>query len=271
MADGTPENLRDRRFIPAFIDFIAAGIVGVAIHQVVHAEYSSGIALVVISIVLFFVAFFWGTLTTRLPLPPRMSQTALNTALDFRWWVGISLLIAAYFVVFPFLGSHQTAVPSSVLLTANYNYDGTPLGMVWQSANLRTVSAAMPQGAENRIFSFTVFGKNLASQEILLQEGYIISSVTGERIPMRVNTNPFPDMNIDEAAPVPANAFINFTAPFGSSGITQAEFMQKRQGFSVIIKYDNKTIRHELTREAVLAMVSGLYPESVPHITKRQP
>jgi hypothetical protein len=268
MADGTPENLRERKFIPAFIDFIAAGIFGVAIHQLVHAEYSSGTALSIISIVLFVVAFFWSTLATH--LPGRMSQTALSTALDFRWWVGISLLIAAYFVVFPFLGSRQTIVPSNVLLTGDYNYEGTPLGMVWQSANLRTVSTAMPQGAANRILLFTVFGKNLGSQEISLQDGYIISSVDGERIPMRVNTNPFPDMNIDEAAPVPANTYINFTAPFGSSGITQAEFMQKWQGFAVVIKYDNKTIRHDFTREAVLAMVSALYPESVPHITKRQ-
>jgi hypothetical protein len=99
----------------------------------------------------------------------------------------------------------------------------------------------------------------------------MISSIDGERIPMRVNTNPFPDMNIDEATPVPANAFVNFTAPFGSSGITQAEFIQKWQGFAVVIKYDNKTIRHDFTREAVLVMVSALYPESVPHITKRQP
>jgi hypothetical protein len=120
-------------------------------------------------------------------------------------------------------------------------------------------------------FLFNVFGKNLGSQEISLQDGYILSSISGERIPMRVNTNPFPDMNIDEAAPVPANAYVNLTAPFGSSGISQTEFMQQWQGFAVVIKYDNKTVRHDFTREDVLAMVSALYPESVPHITKRKP
>lgn len=143
MADGTSENLRERKLIPAFIDFIAAGIFGVAIHQLVHAEYSSGIGLSVISIVLFFIAFFWGTLATR--LPSRMSQTALSTALDFCSWVGISLLIATYFVVFPFLASHDTAVPSNVLLTDGYDHEGTPLGMVWQSAHLRNVARVMPQ------------------------------------------------------------------------------------------------------------------------------
>jgi hypothetical protein len=33
MADGTSENHHERKFIPAFIDFIAAGLFGVAIHQ----------------------------------------------------------------------------------------------------------------------------------------------------------------------------------------------------------------------------------------------
>jgi hypothetical protein len=66
-------------------------------------------------------------------------------------------------------------------------------------------------------------------------------------------------------------AFINFTVPFGSSGIPQEEFLKNWQSLAVVIKYDNKTIRHEFSREAVLAMVSALYPESVPHISKRQP
>ena len=130
MADpGTPENSHDKKFVPAFIDFIAVGIVGVAIHQLVHNDYSSGIALSGISIFLFLLAFYWSRLATR--LPSRMSQTALSAALDFRWWVG--------------------------------------------------------------------------AQELSLQEGYIISLIDGERISMKVNTNPFPDMNINEAAPVPAN------------------------------------------------------------------
>jgi hypothetical protein len=218
---GTPENPHDKKFVPAFIDFIAVGIFGVAIHQLVHNEYSSGIALAGISILLFVLSFYWRWLATPATrLPSRMSQTALSAALDFRSWVGITLLIAGYFVVFPFLGPREVVFPPNVLLLGGGGtYEGTPLGIMWQSANLRTVSASTPQGSGNRILSFTISGKNVGAQEVLLQEGFIISLIDGERISMKVNTNPFPDMNISEAAPVPANAFIEFTAPFGTSGL----------------------------------------------------
>lgn len=168
MADpGTPENSHDKKFVPAFIGFIAAGIFGVAVHQLVHNEYSSGIALSCISITLFLISFYWGRLTTR--LPNRMSQTALDAALDFRWWIGITLLIAVYFVVFPFLGPHEVALLPNALLVGDGTYEGAPLGMMWQSANLRTVSAAMPQGTGNRILSFTISGKNVGAQELSLE------------------------------------------------------------------------------------------------------
>jgi hypothetical protein len=45
---GTPENPQDKRFIPAFISFTAAGIFSVAISQLVYGEYPSGIALTVL-------------------------------------------------------------------------------------------------------------------------------------------------------------------------------------------------------------------------------
>jgi hypothetical protein len=41
--------------------------------------------------------------------------------------------------------------PNAFLLTGGYNYQGTPLGMDWQSASLRTVSATIPRGIDNRI------------------------------------------------------------------------------------------------------------------------
>jgi hypothetical protein len=98
----------------------------------------------------------------------------------------------------------------------------------------------------------------------------MVSSIDGARMPMRVNTNPFPQVDIDEAAPVPAAAFLVFTATFGDNGISESTFLEKWQSFSVVIKYDDKTIRHEFDRSSVLTMISSLYPQSAPHVSKRQ-
>jgi hypothetical protein len=63
----SPDSPEKKKFVPAFIEFIAVGIFGVAIHQFVHAEYTSGIGLFLISVPMFITGFCWHRLATRFP------------------------------------------------------------------------------------------------------------------------------------------------------------------------------------------------------------
>jgi hypothetical protein len=191
---------------------------------------------------------------STLRLPRHVTVSAVLTPIFFA--LTIALLI---------LGVLQRE-PTGVLLTGDTSFDGAPLGMMWQSASLRSASAKEPI-----ITSFTVTGKNIGNDEITFHDGYLLSEIDGERLPMTVGTNPFPQYNIADTAPVPRGAWLMFTATFGPNGISQPDFFRKWQSFVMIVTYDNKAIRHEFDRDAVSRMISALYPEAKPHVSKRDP
>jgi hypothetical protein len=251
------------KFVPAFITFVAAAIFGVGVSQFVNREHPSGIGLAVLGILLFVLGYIWNKLTTI--LPTQIAKTAVAASLDFRSWLIMVLLIASYLVALPFLQTRQELL-ANVLTAENMPFEGRPLGIMWASL---TLSVTRLQSGPPQILVFTFMGKNLGEQEIPLRDAYMISGITGESLSLGVSTPPSPPIPISDAGPVPKYAWAQFTASFGA-GITETEFLEKWQNFSVVIKYgDNETVRHYVDSETVMQLLSVLNPGSEPHITRK--
>jgi hypothetical protein len=247
------------KFVPALITFVAAAFFGVGVDQIANRELQSGISLGVLGVILFVLGYIWNKLTHI--LPQQIAKTAISAALDFRWWLAIVLLIGTYLVALPFIQTRRELV-ANLLVADNQPFDGSPLGIMWNSPTL-SVSGQPPQ-----ILAFTFMGKNLGEQEISIQNAFIISGITGESLALGVSTPPDPPIPISDAGPVPKKAWAQFTASFGS-GLTVPKFLEKWQNFSVVITYNNTKIRHDINSETVMQMLTVIAPGSEPHIVRR--
>jgi len=264
----------DQKYTPALIGFVAAGMCGVGIDQAMHAEYSSAAGLIIMAIGLFTAAFFWARLSRD--FPSALTESALSVAQDFRWWLGITFLLAGYFVVAPHFRDTKgvTAPEGRSFLTVDANpWDGRPIGVAWSTARLLT--SATQNGL--RIHGFELQAKNLGPGLPNLKEAYLISGIDGARLELEVGDNSNGMVKPSDTAPVPVGAEFASYGLFDKSdngvtgGLSEADFNRRWALFRFIIKYDNKTIEHDFNRAWTSAALSAGYPALGPHLSKKVP
>jgi hypothetical protein len=143
------------------------------------------------------------------------------------------------------------------------NYEGSPLGVWWRTARLVIVTPPL-------VYGFAIDAKNVGTEELSLKEAYLISGIDSTKVNMLVGTPPMQGITVPEAAPIPPNTRLTFTASFDN--ITEQEFFRKWSKFSMIVQYNNtsKRLRHEFDRQWVIDQVNHNHPESQPHVSKRQ-
>jgi hypothetical protein len=123
-----------KTFAPRFIEFVAVAIFGVGVHRSTYGEYVAGGILIAMGGLLFGCGHFWERLTRH--APKTFKETAANAAQNFYLWVGVVLLVAGYFAVFPLPTQKNEAINSrQTLLALDNPLDGTPLGFDWNSAS----------------------------------------------------------------------------------------------------------------------------------------
>jgi hypothetical protein len=123
--------------------------------------------------------------------------------------------------------------------------------------------------ASRKITELTIMGKNVGTEMLSLHDAYIISNVTGQKINGTVNTEPFPQVTVPETAPVPPTAWLLFHFKFAND-LTGTQLSEEWKAFTVYVQYDTSEVHHAFSSEDVARMALAIYPQSAPHVTKRQ-
>jgi hypothetical protein len=181
---------------------------------------------------------------------------------DFLPWFMV-LAAIALFVIFE---RQPALIEGTPLVAGVLNFDGSPLGIVWDLAQFLADPVSLPT-AITKSYSLSVPAKNLGDEEVTITAAYIISDVDSKKMEMKINTPPGPSYNINEILPVPPSAWINLIASF--SATTESSLITEWGAFRAVIKYNGKTIKHQFDADNVRKAMASLHPGSEPHVSPK--
>lgn len=142
------------------------------------------------------------------------------------------------------------AIPPTVLANGiEWKWPRSPIGL--------------RQEASGTIFAidFAVSGKNASTQELHLQDAYIISGITSGRLPLLIGTQSgwvLPD----QIGLIPPGADINLRLVFDEihTGVPEKQFMQNWGIITLVVKSDGKEFRKTWDAKTIQARFAELYP-----------
>lgn len=201
---------------------------------------------------------------------PRATQTLNNVATDARWWIAIGFGIFLLMSVsegFTFL--RNTVNHPSGLVWGNppteSDFDGRPLGLHWAANFLGAVGG----GPGQEVSYFIVYGRNFGSEEVKINDAYIISGIDSSKLQFKINSIPDGFIDIEKASSVPVGADITLQVIFGNGFMPETDFRKKWDEFYVVVETDNQKIRHLVDRSFVHRFLDANHPELSPHVTKK--
>jgi hypothetical protein len=208
---------------------------------------------------LLFLGLIWPKL--RRYLESRNYGITLSKSLEDRFTSAWAWLILVMFV-----GVSTTFVNKTVITVDSEHYDGSPLGIRWESANLVILE---PEPNMHIVYGFRIDTKNVGKEKLTLKDAYLISGSDGTRLSMLVSTPPLAGIFPGEAEPILPDIRMVFSATFDNS--PEPAFVEKWAEFSMIIQYnDSKERYHSFNRQWVIDQIKESHPESRPHVSKRQ-
>jgi hypothetical protein len=196
--------------------------------------------------------------------PPASIRPAHITPIPRAYWIA-TVVMAGIIAAATWISVYwapQKTIGKATVATESEQYSGSPLGIRWPSARLVIVTPPV-------IYSIDVDAKSVGTEEITLKDAYVISGIDGSKVDMHVSTPPLPWISPQEAAPVPPNTYLAFRALFNN--ITEPDFFKNWENFSIVIQYNNSTLRHEFNRQWVIDQINQSHPESQPHVSRGQP
>jgi hypothetical protein len=156
--------------------------------------------------------------------------------------------------------------------TGASRFEGRPLGFRWDQ-NVLNIWRKSLEPVVLMVNGFDIIGMNLGDEEVQLNKAYIVSSIDGMVIQLKIGTDSgYVDLN--EASLIPPGAAVYLRGFFGgteSNPVPLSQFLDTWSSFAVVIETENQKIRHEFTNAWVTAQIDRFYPDRLPHVTKRKP
>jgi hypothetical protein len=195
------------------------------------------------------------TFVAALRRSPRIAVIACFVA-----WIGIGV---DYWLGPPrvFLFVHQPTFKEMM----EAGLQGKPIG--WASAMPMTDFAPVAPGQLSNIGSIFLMGRNIGDREIKLEDLYLISGITGERLDVHAFIN-LKTYAIKDLNPIPPDAPLTFSTGVFKPPLTAAQFMEKWRTIIAVTKYDGQEHRATFDNEDQ-RIPKGLPPG--PHVTPHNP
>jgi hypothetical protein len=220
-----------------------------------------GGALIAISVV-GFVLLAIHHIRTRAPKPK--AETVNLEAYDYGF--NAALVAASASVVATIRSYPRIAVIAAILAWAGIAVDywtGPARGFVWSGWFQDPISWFPPSARSNdpldkqsRYNAIDVIGTNRGSEAITLDDAYVISNVTGEKIHFKVQVAGKP-VAINDINAIPPGASIILNADVKSgTGMTSDEFLNSWGRFVFVTSYAGKEHKVEYNKEQATQMVT---------------
>jgi hypothetical protein len=131
----------------------------------------------------------------------------------------------------------------------------------------------------NGVLVITVLDKhsrNEGTEEVTLNDAYLISGITGSKRPMKVHTGANEFVPIGEIEPIPPGATISLRADFNEigGGISETDFMKEWATTYFVYQYNGKKPQRITMDEKLFRATfdsSRPKPITEPRVTKRKP
>jgi hypothetical protein len=129
--------------------------------------------------------------------------------------------------------------------------------------------------SQDAVLGFSVWGPNVNPIPVQLNDAYIISDMTGERITLQVALRPG-DVStlkpISDINAIPTKAILSLWATFRLPGLSPSEFLEHWGGFRLHVEYSGiKPDDKVYSRELVQGIAQGQFPQLGPHVTPKTP
>jgi hypothetical protein len=121
--------------------------------------------------------------------------------------------------------------------------------------------------------SFGVVGKNVGSEDVQLDEIYLVSGITGARIELKVQIPDEGMFPVKETNPIPPDAFIQLSSDeFNSSGgISEPDFLKDWGAINFFAVYGGQKHRMIFDRATIAGLFDAQRPTIVPPHVSRKP
>ena len=120
--------------------------------------------------------------------------------------------------------------------------------------------------------SFGVVGKNIGSEDVQLDEIYLVSGITGARIELKVQIPDEGMFPVKDTNPIPPDAFIQLSSDeFNSSGgISEPDFLKDWGAINFFAVYGGQKHRMIFDRATVAGLFDAQRPTLVPpHVSRK--
>jgi hypothetical protein len=120
--------------------------------------------------------------------------------------------------------------------------------------------------------SFGVVGKNAGSEDVQLDEIYLVSGITGARIELKVQIPDEGMFPVKETNPIPPDAFIQLSSDeFNSSGgISEPDFLKDWGAINFFAVYGGQKHRMIFDRATIAGLFDAQRPTIVPpHVSRK--
>jgi len=108
---------------------------------------------------------------------------------------------------------------------------------------------------------FIVYGRNFGSEEVKINDAYIISGIDSSKLQFKINSIPDGYIDIEKASPVPVGADITLQVIFGNGFMPETEFRKKWDEFYVVVETDNQKIRRLVDRSFIHRFLDANHPD----------
>ncbi len=213
----------------------------------------------------------WPLIKTR--VPGWLYSGLGRAASDVRIWISVLLILFVY-VVGPDIYRRAMrpvevtgAIGVMPVGTVCYDgpcpdvhYDGTPLGWMDEPEIRYETGPGGLYGAYN-IDSFIVNGKNVGNQEVKLDDAYIVSGVTGDKLQMKIILQGQQTIGLDQINPIPPGAEIHLIAYVNQKGgIPEYDFLKNWATIQFVTSYNGAQVRKSFNNQNIAAAIAKLHP-----------
>jgi hypothetical protein len=126
---------------------------------------------------------------------------------------------------------------------------------------------------DGRYHLLEVIGLNESNTEIVIEDAYFVSGITGAQASIKVQL-PDQTLELGEINPIPPRAFITLvTALNPPDGLSSEEFLEGWGPFSLVVRYHGKEPeRLDVTREQTIDLLTPANPafSAYPHVTPKK-
>ena len=150
-----------------------------------------------------------------------------------------------------------------------------PRLLLHQPVDWKPFAQGIPPGKKDaRYFLLQMNGINNSDTEVVIEDAYFVSGITGSRVRLKVQLVG-KNAELADINPVPPQAYITLLTPLNPpNGITHDQFLETWGPFSFVVTYkEKKPERFEVTREDAIKLVESLDPAltAFPHVTLKKP